>query len=409
MTAADLSLIEAPWLSAPETAAVFAALEAEGGPDCARVVGGAVRNALMNLPVADVDIATILMPERTLAALERAGLRAVPTGVEHGTVTAISGGRPFEITTLRRDVETDGRRAVVAFSTDWAEDAARRDFRLNALYVDQTGRVFDPTGGGVADAAAGRVVFVGDPETRLREDYLRILRFFRFHAWYGRGEPEAAALAACAAQRAGLRRLSAERIGRETLKLLAAADPRAAVRLARDAGVLAEILPDPLNVPRFEALVGLDADPLLRLSALLPDDPAAVAETAARLRLSNAERDRLAAALPDDVPVGADMSAPQARAAIYRLGPRTFVDRVRRAQAAEPSRVSEGERLATLARDWTPPRFPLRGADVAALGVPPGPRTGRLLRAAEDWWVGADFPETGLPERLAELVRKGDA
>src|SRR5438270_4782423 len=179
------SIGQRPWMTAPETAAVMDALEAAGGPSCARFVGGCVRNALMGRDVSDIDIATRLTPDQTTAALQAAGLKAVPTGVEHGTVTAVSGGKPFEITTLRRDVATDGRHALVAFTDDWGEDAARRDFTLNALYAQRDGTLFDPTGHGAADARAGRIVFVGEAEERVREDYLRILRFFRFFAWYG--------------------------------------------------------------------------------------------------------------------------------------------------------------------------------------------------------------------------------
>ena len=191
------TLGQRPWMTAPETVAVFDALEAAGGADCARYVGGCVRNSLIGQPVNDIDIATRLTPEQVTAALKAAGLKAVPTGIEYGTVTAVSGGKPFEITTLRRDVATDGRRAVVAFTDDWARDAERRDFTLNSLYASRDGAIFDPTGQGVADARAGRIAFVGEPEERVREDYLRILRFFRFFAWYGHGPADAAALAAC--------------------------------------------------------------------------------------------------------------------------------------------------------------------------------------------------------------------
>ena len=210
------------WMVEPGCAAVMAALSLRGGEDCARFVGGAVRNALMGLPVDDVDIATWLPPDEVVKALKAAGLKAIPTGIDHGTVTAIAERRPYEITTLRRDVTTDGRNATVAFTDDWTEDALRRDFRLNALYADVAGNVFDPTGEGVADTTAGRVVFVGDPKTRIREDYLRILRFFRFQAWYGRSKADGAALAACASLRGDLGRLSAERVQKELLKLLAA-------------------------------------------------------------------------------------------------------------------------------------------------------------------------------------------
>ena len=220
-----------PWLVHPATAAVMSALTAAGGEDCARFVGGCVRNAILGEPVRDIDIATTLIPSAVTAALKAAGLKAVPTGIEHGTITAIAQGRSFEITTLRRDVQTDGRRAVVAFTTDWAEDAARRDFRLNALYADTNGCIFDPTGDGLADARAGRIVFVGDPATRIAEDALRIPRYFRFLAWYGLGEPDHAALAACHEHRDLVTGLSSERIGHELLILLGAPDPREAVRL----------------------------------------------------------------------------------------------------------------------------------------------------------------------------------
>ncbi|HYF23861.1 MAG TPA: CCA tRNA nucleotidyltransferase [Caulobacteraceae bacterium] len=393
-----------PWIHAAPTRRVLDALEAEGGEGCARFVGGAVRNALMGLEVADVDIATPLTPERVIAALKRADIRAVPTGIEHGTVTAVADHAPFEITTLRRDVSTDGRNATVAFSTDWAEDAMRRDFRLNALYADREGTVFDPVGGGVKDALAGRIVFVGDAETRIREDYLRILRFFRFFAWYGRGEPDAAALAACAGLKDGMVRLSAERVSKELLKTLAAPDPRAAVRLMDRTGVLRRVVPRP-DLTRFEAMVPLGTDPLLRLSAVLPDEREEVAALASGLRLSNEERDRLLAALPDRERVDLDLTPPQARAALYRLGARTFADRVTRLWAeAGPQGEARARALLTLARDWTRPRFPLGGAEVAALGVSPGPETGRLLKAAEAWWIENDFPEHGARERLADLA-----
>ncbi|NEX93163.1 CCA tRNA nucleotidyltransferase [Caulobacter sp. 17J65-9] len=396
-------------MTAPETRAVLDALEAAGGPDCARFVGGCVRNTLMGRGADDVDIATVLTPQQVIAALQRAGLRAVPTGVEHGTVTAIADHHPFEITTLRRDVETDGRRAVVAFSTDWAEDAARRDFRLNALYADREGRLHDYAGGGVEDALAGRIVFVGDAETRIREDYLRILRFFRFFAWYGRGEPDAVGLAACAALAKGIDTLSAERISKELLKLLSAPDPRTAVRLMVETGVWTAAVPVEANLARFEAMVSIDPDPELRLSALLPDDPELDASLAENLRMSNAQRDRLVAALPSGPAVNLDMSEPAARAAIYRLGTRTFTDRVKRAWAESPQDSRPAQALLDLAASWNAPRFPLGGADAKAAGVPHGPAVGRLLRQTEDWWVEHDFPEDGARERLEALAREAAA
>ncbi|WP_409411642.1 CCA tRNA nucleotidyltransferase, partial [Brevundimonas sp.] len=309
----SVSMRGQPWLEASATRTVMTALETAGGPGCARFVGGCVRNSLLDQPVDDIDIATLLTPAQTMAALKAAGLKAVPTGVEHGTVTGVSERRPYEITTLRRDVETDGRRAVVAFTQDWAEDAARRDFRLNALYADAAGQVFDPTGGGLADAAAGRIVFVGEAETRIREDYLRILRFFRFYAWYGRGAPDADGLAACAALKTGMDQLSAERVSKELLKLLAAPDPRPAVQAMAEAGVLEQVLPQVQPLTLFQAICDLTPDPVLRLSALLPAEAAAVADVAAALRLSNAHRDRLTAAVADGPVVAPDMGAVRAR------------------------------------------------------------------------------------------------
>jgi poly(A) polymerase len=394
----------------PATRAVMAALQTVGGPGCARFVGGCVRDALLEMERADldIDIATVLTPPQVIAALEAAGLKAVPTGVEHGTVTAVARGRPFEITTLRRDVETDGRRAVVAFSTDWAEDAARRDFRLNALYAEPDGTLHDPTGGGVADALAGRIVFVGDPETRIREDYLRVLRFFRFYAGYGRGEPDGEALAACARLKAGLEGLSGERVAKELLKLLAAADPRHAVGLMANTGVLGVLLPGATSLARFEALAPLEADAALRLAALLPDDRAEVARAALRLRLSNALRDRLLAACSDGVAISAQMSPAAARAAIYRLGAQTFRDRVKLARAAAPSPAWPG--LLALADAWTPPALPLTGEQIKAAGVSEGPAVGRLRRAVEAWWIANDFAPTAADALafLAAAVERGE-
>jgi poly(A) polymerase len=394
-----------PWMTAPATRAVFDALEAVGGPDCARFVGGCVRNTLRAAPVADIDIATRLTPDQVMDALKAAGLRVIPTGVEHGTVTAVVKGQPFEITTLRRDVETDGRRAVVAFSTDWAEDAQRRDFRLNALYADRQGQIHDYVGGGVEDAIAGRVVFVGDAETRIREDYLRILRFFRFYAWYGGEAPDAAGLQACAALKDGVGRLSAERVSRELLKLLEALDPRDALRLMAQTGVLAVVLPARLSLERFDAMVGLSGDPVLRLSALLPDDPAVVLGVAEGLRLSNSDRDRLVAAAGATVDLG--LTQPQARAAIYRDGAGVFRDRVQRALATQTARRAEAYALLAFSEAWTPPKFPLGGREALELGAT-GPKVGRVLRAVEDWWIAQDFPIEGAHDQLRAAVAAKD-
>jgi len=288
-----------PWMALPGTRAVFAALEARGYPGCARFVGGCVRNAVMGKPIDDIDIATTLTPDLIIDALEQAGLRAIPTGVDHGTITALSGGRPYEITTLRKDVSTDGRRAVVAFTQDWGQGVERRDFRFNALYADLEGRLYDPTGEGVNDAREGRVVFVGDPMTRIREDYLRILRFFRFQAWYGKGEADQKALAACKALKGMVSGRAAERTQKEIMKLLASEDPRPALRLMAATGVLGSILPFVKSLARFDSLLAIETeqlfenDPDLRLASLIPDDPKVAEQMSERLRLPNNVKDRL--------------------------------------------------------------------------------------------------------------------
>ena len=409
------TLGQRPWMTAPETVAVFDALEAAGGADCARYVGGCVRNSLIGQPVNDIDIATRLTPEQVTAALKAAGLKAVPTGIEYGTVTAVSGGKPFEITTLRRDVATDGRRAVVAFTDDWARDAERRDFTLNSLYASRDGAIFDPTGQGVADARAGRIAFVGEPEERVREDYLRILRFFRFFAWYGHGPADAAALAACESLKGGLGTLSAERVSKELLKLLAAPDPRASVNLMVGAGVLGELLPAPIDLARFNGLVAVEEDQLfetdavLRLAALLPDDQLGAVQVAQRLRLSNAERDRIAAALAPMPALKSWMSPREIRRALYRQGPQVFRDRAKLAwaRAERTATTPQWRGMIALGEGWTAPAFPLTGQDVIAAGAPKGPVVGQVLREVEDWWIDHDFLDDKLStiEKLKSVVQ----
>ena len=403
------SLGQRPWMTAPETAAVLDALEAAGGADCARYVGGCVRNTLIGAPVSDIDIATTLTPEQVTRALEAAKLKAVPTGIAHGTVTAVAGGKPFEITTLRRDLATDGRRAVVAFTDDWDADARRRDFTLNALYAHRDGTIFDPTGHGAADARAGRIVFVGEAEQRVAEDYLRILRFFRFFAWYGSGPPDAAALAACAALKGELKTLSAERVSKELLKLLAAPDPRAAVALMDRAGVLGEVLPAPADLARFEALVAIEDDqlfendPVLRLAALLPDDQVGALQFAERLRLANADRDRIAAALAPTPAFKSWMSPREIRRTLYRLGAPVFRDRAKLAwaRAERTATTPQWRGMIALGEGWSPPAFPLSGEDVIAAGVPKGPMVGQVLREVEDWWIDHDF----LDDKLSTIEK----
>jgi poly(A) polymerase len=409
------TLGQRPWMIAAETAAVMDALEAAGGADCARYVGGCVRNTLIGKPVSDIDIATRLAPEQVTKALAAAKLKAVPTGVEHGTVTAISGGKPFEITTLRRDVATDGRRAVVAFTDDWAEDAQRRDFTLNALYARRDGTLFDPTGHGVADARAGRIVFVGEAEHRVREDYLRILRFFRFFAWYGAGPADAAALAACEALKGELATLSAERVSKELLKLLGADDPREAVALMARTGVLGEVLPAPIDLARFNGVVAIEEDqlfendPVLRLAALLPDDQIGAVQFAERLRLSNAQRDRIAAALAPTPAFKSWMSPREIRRTLYRLGPEPFRDRAKLAwaRAGRTATTPQWRGMIALGEGWSAPAFPLTGEDVIAAGVPKGPMVGQVLREVEEWWIDHDFIDDKLStiEKLKSVAQ----
>ena len=403
------------WMTAPATAAVFDALEAEGGADCARFVGGSVRNALVGRPIDDLDIATTLTPDRVTKALKAAKLKAVPTGIEHGTVTAVSDHKPHEITTLRRDVSTDGRRATVAFTTDWSLDAQRRDLTLNALYAGRDGTIFDPTGQGVADARAGRIAFVGEPLQRLHEDYLRILRFFRFYAHFGKGQPDAAALAACAALKDHIDTLAAERISKELLKLLAADDPRPAVRMMTQTGVLEVILKAPANLARFEAMVEVevdqlfDCDPLLRLAALLPDDQIVAGRLAKRLRLANAERDRLIAALAPTPVLKSWMSPREIRREVYRSDMLTFRDRAKLAWAASPRTATtmQWRGMIALAEGWVKPTFPLTGAEVMNAGAPKGPMVGQILREVEDWWIDHDFIDDKLSaiEKLKSVVQ----
>ncbi|MGD9814900.1 MAG: CCA tRNA nucleotidyltransferase [Hyphomonadaceae bacterium] len=409
MTAA---ITHAPWLKAPETQKLVAALEA-ARPGGSRFVGGCVRNTLMGRPVDDIDIATQLTPDRVAEIAAKSGFAAHPTGIEHGTVTVVVDHKPFEVTTLRRDVSTDGRRATVAFTESWEEDAQRRDFRMNALYADAAGAVHDPTGGGLDDARAGRVIFIGDAATRIKEDYLRILRFFRFNAWYARTPIDPHGLAACADLVAGLDTLSVERVWKEVKKLLAAPDPRAAWEGMKAIEVRARALPEMADEARLDALCTLEADLMLpvdamtRVAASLPDQESARA-LARRLKLSNEERDRLIAALGDDEKITSYMSLREMRRAIYRIGNEAFRDRVMLAWARAGLEKSQAWRaLVAHAQMWTPPKLPLSGDEVMAAGVPAGPKVGLVMREVEDWWIDADFPDDKLSviERLKAVAQ----
>jgi len=400
------------WMTEPATRRVLDAVAAGGRP--VRFVGGCVRDAILGRPVGDLDLATPEMPERVLALLRDAGLKAVATGLDHGTVTAVTDARAIEITTLRHDVETDGRHAVVAFTDDWAADAARRDFTINALFCAADGTVYDPVGGW-PDLRAGRVRFVGDPDRRIREDYLRILRFFRFQAHYGAGASDPAALAAAGRHAEGLTRIAAERRRAELLKLLAAPDPTPVVKIMQTHGVLAQISHGLSETDTLETLVGIEQamnqtpDALRRLGALLQSSPNAATAVAEGLRLSRHQVSRLAALRQPSLPSAPVSPGPALRAALYRDGPRTVRDRMLVAAAirARSGEALDHRRLAAALAEidaWTPKELPVDGADVKALGVSAGPRVGALLRAVEDWWLARDFE----PDRQACLARLRD-
>ncbi|MAB11099.1 MAG: CCA tRNA nucleotidyltransferase [Hyphomonas sp.] len=382
----------------------MAALEA-ARPDGSRFVGGCVRNTLRGIPADDIDIATQILPEDVMTAMKAAGIRALPTGIEHGTVTAIIDSEPFEITSLRRDVETDGRRAVVAFTEDWAEDAQRRDFRLNAIYAGPDGTLHEVVPGSIEDALSGRVIFIGDGDQRLKEDYLRILRFFRFNAWYG-ADVDAEGLAACTRQKDGLAKIARERIWKELKRLLEAPDPSDAMLAMEESGVLAAILPE-ASAGALPALVsaeqgeGLAPDPMQRLMALLPRRLREVREAGRILRLSNAERDRLAAwADPALAHVGT-LSPADLAEAFYRHGTEAVCDRAL-IEAASGAGESLKLVLASAAR-WTRPAFPVGGEDALAAGLS-GPAVGNALAQAEEAWIASGFtlPREALLARLSQ-------
>ncbi|MGD0025749.1 MAG: CCA tRNA nucleotidyltransferase [Xanthobacteraceae bacterium] len=398
---------DAAWLKDGEVAGLLALLDRDG--EEARIVGGAVRNALLRLPVAEIDVATTAVPEEVVRRVAAAGWKAVPTGIEHGTVTVVIHSHPFEVTTLREDVETFGRKAKVVFGRDWRADAERRDFTINALSASADGKVFDYVGG-IDDIAACRVRFIGDPEKRIAEDFLRILRFFRFHAHFAEGPPDAAGLLACIRARAGLDTLSRERVRMELLKLFIA--PRATPTLAvmTESGLLGKVLGGvPFiasfeNMAKVEAALGAEPDAVQRLGALgvmVKEDAERLSQ---RLRLSNAETERLLA-LECWWRVAPAADGQAARALLYRLGPQSFTDRVLVAWARSEAGAADRawRDLASLPRRWTAPVFPLKAADFSRRGVPAGPALGAAMRAAKEAWVAADFPaERAAIEAIAE-------
>jgi poly(A) polymerase len=391
------SLRAAAWLNAAPTQAVFSCLTKAGWP--ARAVGGAVRNTLLGLAVTDIDIATPAPPETVQHLARAAGLKSVPTGIEHGTVTVIADHIPFEVTTLRRDVTTDGRRATVAFTQEWAEDAARRDFTMNALYCDPDGRVHDPVGGW-PDLQARRVRFIGEATTRIREDALRILRLFRFHATYGQGAIDRDAIGACVRERQRLAILSAERVRAELLKLLVAPRAIGGVRAMFDHGLLVTMLGAVPYLAGLERLVAIEAaldrapDGPLRLAALTVRTPEAAQHVSRRLKLSNAERDVLTHAGRHCAPELPNSHADRVRR--YRLGPDCYERDVqwRWMLSARPADDAVFAASIAMGQSWTPPRFPIDGSDLMQRGLSPGPAFGQTLARLEQAWTSADFQLT---------------
>ncbi|HEV7636342.1 MAG TPA: CCA tRNA nucleotidyltransferase [Bradyrhizobium sp.] len=389
-------LDDAPWLRSGPTARVLEVLNGNG--EEARVVGGAVRNALLKIPIGDIDIATTALPAEVIRRAKTAGIKSVPTGIDHGTVTLVVDGKPFEVTTLREDTETFGRKARVAFGRDWIVDAKRRDFTINGLSVDSSGVVHDHVGG-LGDIAARRVRFIGDPDQRIAEDYLRILRFFRIHAAFGAGQPDRAGYLACIRGRAGLATLSAERLRMEMLKLMVAEGAAVAITAMADGGLLLPILGGVAYAGPFAAMIaaerlpGFKPDAIRRLGALAVAVSEDARRVALRLRLTNAETKALDS-------MGhrwwrlAGMDEARARRLLYRLGADRYRDRLMLAwaRAGTENGAAQWRELATLPERWSAPKFPLKAADFIARAIAEGPALGHVLALAEDAWLAADFP-----------------
>ncbi len=413
--AGTLSLPDTTWLSARPLADVLALLNGDGIET--RVVGGAVRNALMGLPQGDVDLATTASPETVGERVRAGGMKAVPTGIAHGTVTVVAAGHPFEVTTLRHDVETHGRHATVAFGADWDADARRRDFTMNALYADPSGCVFDPVGG-YADIVDRRVRFIGDAGERIREDYLRILRFFRFHAQYGHGTLDGDGLDACIAERAGLLGLSGERLQREMARLTVAPGAVPTLESMANAGILQMIIAGVPHVPSLARLAGIEAatgrppDPTLRLAALAAWIEEDALRVASRLRLCNADRDRLIAVARRWRRIGRDTAESARREWLYRFGEPLFRDAALLAWARSGDGTDDARwrDLVGLPDRWTAPVFPLKGSDLVGLGLAPGPRVGELLAMLEAAWIagGFEIDRDELLDRARVLAASGD-
>ncbi|MEO4041291.1 CCA tRNA nucleotidyltransferase [Hoeflea sp. CAU 1731] len=424
MTSAT-TIADAEWFGDPALRRILAVLN-EGDAET-RIVGGAVRNTLMGMEVGDIDLATTLSPDAVADCATAAGFKTIPTGVDHGTVTVVVDGKPFEVTTLRVDVETDGRRAQVSFASSWREDAERRDLTINGLYADADGGVIDLIGG-LADIEKRLVRFIGDAETRIREDYLRILRFFRFFAWYGDGRPDADGLRASARLKDGLAQLSAERVWSELKRLLAAPDPSRALLWMRQSGVLTAVLPETEKwgidaihgLVRAEQQLGWEPDALLRLMAITPPYGPRMAGLCERLKLSNAEKDRLIG-WADAERLAPTVAESRLARLLYQTSPGAVIDGLR-LQLAGARAAAETDndaliqaagysRLIAFCERWERPVMPVRGKDLTALGVQAGPEMGRILKAIEEAWIASDFrlDRTALLEMVPDIqARTGD-
>ncbi len=414
----EASIAGEKWLSDPGLQKLLAALCADG--EEARIAGGAVRNALLGQAVTDIDIATTNLPDETEARAKAAGFKTVPTGKEHGTITVIAHGKPYEVTTLRSDVETDGRHARVVFGRDWKRDAERRDFTINALYADAAGGVTDHVGG-LADLETRTLRFIGDAGERIQEDYLRIMRFFRFFAWYGAGRPDAEGIKASARLKEGLDRLSPERVWAELKKLLAAPDPSRALLWMRQSGVLTRVLPESekWGIDFIPGLVEAEdaqrwkPDAMLRLQAIVPPDAERMAALAERLRMSKAEAGRLREWAESQTPDARMGEADLARLA-YRGKPGGLADRMRLALAAAQAKSETGTakryaRLLKFLSTWQKPQMPIDGNDLLESGLMPGRSLGSILKSVEDQWIDSNFSlnRDALLKRAAQLVADG--
>ena len=385
-----------PWMRSKNVTKLFEAFP----KDSLRFVGGCVRNSVLGVDVGDVDLATTLDPEAVTTLLKSSGIKYAPTGIDHGTVTAVLNGLPYEITSLRKDVETDGRRAVVSYTQDWAEDAQRRDLTMNALYADYEGTIYDPTGQGLDDIKALKFRFVGEADSRIKEDYLRILRFFRFLAYYGgAAKVDASALKACRENKTGLKKLSAERVWTELKKTLSARDPSRALHIMLTNDILETILREASNVDGLMRLVKLEArenikpDPLLRIMSMSAREPLQMALLCKRLKMSKKETARLRQWSDSSVSLDPHAENKEQLKAIYLAGKQVVIDRSRLRAAGEDDAIlsTRWMSLADLAMGWTPPEFPLTGKDLKAAGVEAGPKMGKILEALKALWVRSGF------------------